>query len=170
MAMLKGPLLAATLALCAASSVAAADIVPVPALTARFAWLSGGWCARDEDEFVEEYWLPARGPLMLGVRRAFKNGLVDSFEFMRIEEIDGKLVYKSQPQGGAEVVYEDFGNDTWSANFMTRGAPPHLMAQYSRQGLVLEVRLTRGARANKDHATIYEFRPCRPINQDNPAR
>ena len=48
---------------------------------------------------IEERWTPAAGGAMLAVSRTVKDGRMVAFEFLRIVERDGGLVYVAQPQG-----------------------------------------------------------------------
>ena len=60
------------------------------------AWLSGCWRGTDG----EECWLEPRAGTMLGVHRGAGDGEgAPSFEFLRIVEEDGGLVYQASPGG-----------------------------------------------------------------------
>lgn len=63
---------------------------------AALAWLSGCWSGPDG----EECWLEPRAGAMLGVNRAAAGGGEGaSFEFLRVVEEDGALVYLASPGG-----------------------------------------------------------------------
>ena len=85
-------LLAATW-LCAAAFVARADAIQ------DLGWMSGSWIEHKGDAGTEEHWLDARGGVMLGMSRAVRGEKMVSFEHLRIESRDGKLVYLSSPSG-----------------------------------------------------------------------
>jgi hypothetical protein len=61
--------------------------------------MSGWWASESNGVRMEEVWTGAAGGVMLGVHRdVFPNGKV-SFEFIRIEEKGGTLIYQAQPGG-----------------------------------------------------------------------
>jgi hypothetical protein len=62
-------------------------------------WLSGGWKMETNGKLIEEQWTTPAGGSMLGVSRTIKNGKMVAFEFLRIEQREGSLVYIAQPQG-----------------------------------------------------------------------
>lgn len=69
-------------------------------LVDRLAWLSGCWAGLlSNGAFYEETWLPPRAGTLGGVARMTRDGRTLSFEFMRIVEDDGTLVYVAQPSG-----------------------------------------------------------------------
>jgi hypothetical protein len=75
---------------------------------AQLAWLEGRFTAATGGEKpteTEEHWGPAGGGAMLGTARTVKSGRMTSFEFLRIVERDGGLVYVAQPNGGPAVEF-----------------------------------------------------------------
>ncbi len=84
----------------------AEDIVMPQAVKAAIgdlAWLSGAWVGkRSTGSSVEERWSPPLGGAMLAVSRSVNtSGKMFAFEYLRIVERDGGLVYVAQP-GGAK--------------------------------------------------------------------
>lgn len=85
----------------------AQDIAPpAPAEAAMddLDWLSGAWVVTrgaGGTTSIEERWSPPLGGAMLGVSRTVSRGKMTGFEYLRIVERDGGLVYVAQP-GGAE--------------------------------------------------------------------
>ena len=81
----------------------AEDIVmPAPARAAidGMAWLVGAWVGtRSSGASIEERWSPPLGGAMLGVSRTVSRGRMSAFEYLRIVERDGGLVYIAQPGG-----------------------------------------------------------------------
>jgi hypothetical protein len=81
----------------------AEDIVmPAPAKAAidDMAWLVGAWVGtRNSGASIEERWSPPLGGAMLGVSRTVSRGKMSAFEYLRIVERDGGLVYIAQPGG-----------------------------------------------------------------------
>lgn len=64
------------------------------------AWLAGPWKLVRGATVIEEQWTQPGGATMIGMSRTQAKGKTAAFEFLRIEERDGKLVYIAQPQGG----------------------------------------------------------------------
>jgi hypothetical protein len=69
------------------------------ATLAQMAWLSGTWTGGSGPVTFEERWTPAAGGAMLAVSRTVKGDRMVAFEFLRIVERDGGLVYIAQPNG-----------------------------------------------------------------------
>ena len=84
--------------------------LPTPAKAAigDMAWLAGAWVGkRSSGSSIEERWSPPLGGSMLAVSRTVNtSGRLSAFEYLRILERDGGLVYTAQPGGakGTEFV------------------------------------------------------------------
>jgi hypothetical protein len=74
---------------------------PAKATIGDLAWLSGAWVGtRSSGSSIEEHWMPPRGGAMLAVQRTVNtSGKLSAFEYLRIVERDGGLVYVAQPGG-----------------------------------------------------------------------
>lgn len=72
---------------------------PVRATLQQLAWLPGEWTGTSGRSSIEERWTPAGGGAMLAVSRTIANDRLVAFEFLRIVERDGGLVYIAQPNG-----------------------------------------------------------------------
>lgn len=89
-----------------------AEDIPMPtpakAVIADMAWLAGAWVGtRSSGSSIEERWSPPLGGAMLAVSRTVNtSGRMNAFEYLRIVERDGGLVYVAQPGGakGTEFV------------------------------------------------------------------
>ena len=85
-----------------------AEDIPMPAPTKAtigdLGWLAGAWVgSRSSGSSIEERWSPPLGGAMLAVSRTVNtSGKMVAFEFLRIVERDGGLVYAAQP-GGAKA-------------------------------------------------------------------
>lgn len=66
----------------------------------QLAWLAGSW-ASDAGAPVahEEHWMSPRGGAMVGMHRTVKGERMVEFEFIRIQEQGGTLVYLASPGG-----------------------------------------------------------------------
>lgn len=81
---------------------------PTKATINDVAWLSGAWTGSrgtSGTTTIEERWSPAQGGSMLGVSRTISRGKMSAFEYLRIVERDGGLVYVAQPNGGTTTEF-----------------------------------------------------------------
>jgi Domain of unknown function (DUF6265) len=75
---------------------------PAKAVIGDLAWLAGAWVGTRGAEgatSIEERWSPPLGGTMLAVSRTVSRGKMVAFEFLRIVEREGGLVYIAQPGG-----------------------------------------------------------------------
>jgi hypothetical protein len=84
--------------------------LPAPAKAAigDLAWLGGAWVGKRGAEgaiSIEERWSPPLGGAMLAVSRTVSRGKMGAFEYLRIVERDGGLVYIAQPGGAAPTEF-----------------------------------------------------------------
>ena len=87
---------------------------PAKATIRDMAWLAGAWVGtRGTDGAIsfEERWGPPLGGAMLATSRTVSREKMSAFEFLRIVERDGGLVYIAQPGGAAptEFVLTELG-------------------------------------------------------------
>lgn len=90
--------------------------LPTKAVIGDLSWLAGAWVgARGTNGSItfEERWGPAKGGAMLATSRTVgSSGKMSAFEFLRIVERDGGLVYIAQPGGAAptEFIMTEFSS------------------------------------------------------------
>lgn len=72
---------------------------PAEAEIDAMAWLAGAWVGAMRQASIEERWSPPLGGAMLGVSRTVSRGSMVAFEYLRVVERDGGLVYVAQPGG-----------------------------------------------------------------------
>jgi hypothetical protein len=72
---------------------------PAKAVIGDMDWLAGAWVGARGPSSIEERWIPPLGGAMLGTSRTVKNGTMSAFEYLRVVERDGGLVYVAQPGG-----------------------------------------------------------------------
>ena len=76
------------------------DIPPVvKAKLEQLAWLAGAWTGTMGGSSIEERWSPIAGGAMLAISRTVSGQRMVAFEYLRIVERDGGLVYVAQPNG-----------------------------------------------------------------------
>ena len=75
--------------------------LPAPAKAAigDLAWLAATWVGTRGAASIEERWSPPGGGAMLAASRTVSRGKMTAFEYLRIVERDGGLVYIAQPGG-----------------------------------------------------------------------
>jgi uncharacterized protein DUF6265 len=72
---------------------------PARASLTQVAWVAGNWSGAQGPVSFEERWTPPGGGALLGVSRTIRDGKMIAFEYLRIVERDGGLVYIAQPNG-----------------------------------------------------------------------
>lgn len=127
-------LLAAVVAGSLGAGAAAPPRQAPPAATITAAgWLAGSWVGAGAATF-EEHWTAPAGGAMLATSRTVRNGRMVAFEFLRIVERDGTLVYIAQPQGRPPTEFVLTAIDETSVTF---GNPAHdfpKVIRYARRG------------------------------------
>jgi hypothetical protein len=102
--------------------------------TAQLAWLAGTWSGGDGPIAFEERWTPPAGGAMLAVSRTLKGGRMVAFEFLRIVERDGSLVYIAQPNGRPPTEFRLTALTAGSATFENPMHDFPKMIRYARRG------------------------------------
>ncbi|MBL8802689.1 MAG: hypothetical protein JNN27_11870 [Planctomycetes bacterium] len=88
-----------------------AEDIPLPtpakAKISDLNWLAGPWVGkRSSGSSIEERWSPPAGGAMLAISRTINtSGKMNAFEYLRIVERDGGLVYIAQPGGAAATEF-----------------------------------------------------------------
>ncbi len=89
-----------------------AEDIPLPAPAKAgigdLAWLAGAWVGTRGAEgttAIEERWTKPAAGAMLAVSRTVSRGRMSAFEYLRIVERDGGLVYVAQPNGAAPTEF-----------------------------------------------------------------
>lgn len=118
---------------------------PARATLSQIAWLAGNWAGGTAPLALEERWTPPLGGAMLAVSRTVKGDRMVGFEFLRIVERDGGLVYIAQPDGRppTEFVLTTLTSD--SATFENAAHDFPKMIRYARKADgTLEARVSDG--------------------------
>lgn len=114
-------------------------------------WMAGCWISVGEgDARTEECWTAPRGSMLLGSGHSFAGSRTRSFEHMRIESVDGSLVFVSHPNGAAPtrfVLQAPGASD--SLLFVNANHDYPQRVHYWREGaeLVAEISLIDGSNA-----------------------
>ena len=125
--------------------------MPAPAKAAigDLAWLAGAWVGtRSSGSSIEERWSPPLGGAMLAVSRTVNtSGKMNAFEYLRIVERDGGLVYIAQPGGAAptEFVLTELGGTRAVFDNPRHDYPKRIVYELSAEGgLSATIGFTKG--------------------------
>ena len=136
---------AVVIALSYSSLIAQERRQPARASIADLAWLAGAWVSDAGPVVSEERWTTPAGGAMLAVSRTLKGGQMIAFEYLRIVERGGGLVYIAQPDGRPPT---EFVLTAVAAQTATFENPSHdfpKMIRYTlRPGGTLEARVSDG--------------------------
>lgn len=94
-----------TLALLLACGAVPAAAQELKAEGNRLAWLAGCWRSESARRTLDEWWLPPAGGTLMGMSRAVRADSVMSWEFIRIEPVNGRLSYVAQPSGQPQAIF-----------------------------------------------------------------
>jgi hypothetical protein len=98
------------------------------------AWIAGCWARRSGQTVVEEQWMVPRGGMMLGMSRTVRDGKLVEYEFIRLFESEGRLVYLAMPSRQAPA---EFKSTATSDSLLIFENPAHDFPQriiYRKQG------------------------------------
>jgi hypothetical protein len=116
--------------------------MPTPAKAAigDMAWLEGAWVGtRSSGSSIEERWSPPLGGAMLAVSRTVNtSGKMVAFEYLRIVERDGGLVYMAQPGGakGTEFVLTELAGTRAVFENPRHDYPKRIVYELSVEGVL----------------------------------
>jgi hypothetical protein len=71
-----------------------------------FAWLAGCWENDRAGRVGEERWTKPKAGMMLGTGQTVKDGKTVEFEFMRIHEEKGDILFTAKPSGQPEASFK----------------------------------------------------------------
>ena len=135
--------------------VAQTGAQPARATIADVAWLAGTWANDGKPAMSEERWTSPAGGAMLAVARTIRGEKMVAFEYLRIVEREGGLVYVAQPNGRPPT---DFMLTAFSAQSATFENPAHDFPKMIRYTLkpdgVLEATISDGGK----RAQTFAFR------------
>lgn len=106
---------------------------PARAAIADLGWLAGDWGGTLGRATIEERWTPAAGGAMLAMSRTIKDDRLAAFEYVRIVERDGGLVYIAQPNGRPPTEFVLTGMTADSATFENPAHDFPKMIRYTRR-------------------------------------
>jgi hypothetical protein len=140
------------------SSPPPARPAPATATLQQLAWLPGEWTGTKGRASIEERWTPAAGGAMLAVSRTIANDRLAAFEFLRIVERDGGLVYIAQPNGRPPTEFVLTKIEAGSATFENPSHDfPQTIRYVRREDGSLEATIS-GANGDKAQSFVFTRR------------
>jgi len=136
--------------------------LPAPAKAAigDVAWLAGAWVGTRGTggaTSIEERWSPPLGGAMLATSRTVSRGKLRAFEYLRIVERDGGLVYIAQPNGAppTEFVLTELGATRAVFENPRHDSPQRIVYELSAEGrLSASIGQARGGRPQSFEFTL----------------
>ena len=109
---------------------------PARAAIVDMAWLNDAWTGTRNTSAIEERWSPPKGGAMLGVSRTVRGKKMTAFEYLRIVERDGGLVYVAQPSGNSPTEFVLTELDNQRAVFVNprHDYPQRIVYELSKEG------------------------------------
>ena len=109
---------------------------PAKATIADLAWLADAWTGMQGTSSTEERWSPPKGGAMLGVSRTVRGEKIIAFEYLRIVERGGGLVYVAQPGGQPPTEFVLTELDDQRATFVNprHDYPQRIVYELSEKG------------------------------------
>jgi hypothetical protein len=129
---------------------------PAEAAMADVAWLAGARVGTRGTASIEERWSPALGGAMLGVSRTVSGGAMVAFEYLRVVERGGGLVYVAQPGGAppTEFVLTELGATRAVFENPRHDSPQRIAYELSAEGvLTASIGFAKGGNPQR-----FEFR------------
>jgi hypothetical protein len=126
----------------------------------RFDWLSGHWCSEAGGQRVEEFWLPAKGSVTLGVGRTIETGKTTSFEFTRIETRDGVTHFTAMLENQPPTSFRLTASGADWARFENPKHDFPRRVEYRRTPSGLHAEIAGPGTDGKEQTIRFEYRPC----------
>ncbi|MCA9284457.1 MAG: hypothetical protein KDA22_04535 [Phycisphaerales bacterium] len=128
---------------------------PAKAAIGDLAWLGGAWIGTrgtGGTTSIEERWSPPLGGAMLGVSRTVARERMRAFEYLRVVERDGGLVYIAQPGGrtATEFVLTELGDTHAVFENPRHDFPQRIVYERSAEGgLSASIGFAKGGRPQR---------------------
>lgn len=104
-------------------------------------WLAGYWTSTVNGTTMEEFWSSPNGGIILGMHRDVFPNNRSFFEYLRIQETEGKITYLASPFGANPTPFYLASLEDQHAVFenLEHDSPQRII--YHRKGETLEVRI-----------------------------
>ena len=132
-------------AACALTATVAATQAPRASIR-DVAWMEGTWVSASTGRTVEEHWTNPAGGAMLAISRTLGGDRLAEFEFLRVVEREGSLVFIAQPGGAPPVEFALTRLEGDSATFENpKHDFPKMIRYVRRANDTLEASISAGA-------------------------
>jgi len=119
-------------------------------------WIEGTWVSTSGARTVEERWTPPAGGTMFAVSRTVTGDRLVEFEYLRIVERDGGLLYIAQPNGQPPTEFRLTHLDGKSVTFENPAHDfPKVIAYQARPDGSLEASIS-GEKGQKKMSWVFE--------------
>lgn len=131
-----------------------------PAL-APFTWLEGCWHGAVNQREFREFWMPARGKLMIGVGQLSLNGAMQDYQYLRLEDSDGVVFTQFSGDRKAYAfklasTSKDREDTVFTFDHTEATFPAHLIYRHGAEGWLYET--VEGPQNGKPTTVIYPLR------------
>jgi hypothetical protein len=123
-------------------------------------WIQGDWCGGPDNERIEEHWLASHGSLRLGLGLTLKGSRTASFEFLRIDVVDGVATYIAQPEGAPPAAFKrTAGGENW-VRFENPQHDFPKRVEYRRTGNALHAEIAGPGEGGREIVIAFAYAPC----------
>lgn len=131
---------------------------PAKAVIGDLSWIAGNWAGTRGTAGAisfEERWSAPKGGAMLATSRTVNRDKMSAFEFLRIVEKDGGLVYVAQPNGAppTEFIMTEFSTKRAVFDNPRHDYPKRIVYELTEGGLTATIGYTKGGTPRK-----FEFK------------
>jgi len=151
-------LLLLTAAVTASAATAAAPLEPQQTNIDAVGWMQGCWESSTPQRVVEEQWTAPRAGSMLGVGRTVRGERLIEYEFVLLQEREGRLAYEAHPSGQPSAVFK---SSTVTGTMAVFENPEHDFPQrvgYRRDGADAIVAWVEGTENGKPRRIEFPYR------------
>jgi len=146
-------------ALVAATLVTTAPASEAPEI-GQLGWIAGHWCMDRDGERVEEYWLPPRSGLLIGMGRTTTSAKARAFEFMRIQLQAGTPTLLAQPMGEPPVAFTLTRSGADWAHFENAAHDFPKLVEYRRTPQGLHAHIAGPGADGKERRISFDYLAC----------
>jgi uncharacterized protein DUF6265 len=121
-------------------------------------WMQGCWESSSPQRIVEEQWTAPRAGSMLGVGRTSRGERLVEYEFVLLQEREGRLAYEAHPSGQRSAVFTSTTISDTTAVFEN---PEHDFPQrvgYRKEGAHAMVAWVEGTENGKQRRVEFSYR------------
>ena len=133
----------------------APSLPPQEPTLADLAWLAGHWSVELGPVRIEEVWLAPAGGFLLGMNRTSPKTGPGQFEYLRIEQRKGGIVYVASPGGKTPTNFPlaDFGKDFVLFANPEHDFPKEIRYELTQEGLHARVSGDAGGEEQAEELT-----------------